>query len=1030
MTWRTSIRSVLSSPPVRSSLLSIVTLFALAAPAAAQEGTVAGTVVASGSNDPLASAQVFVIGGSQRAVADDQGHFRIAGITGPSVTLEARRIGYRAGRVTVRNGDARARIVLVASPTSLEAIVVSSTGGMAEKKAIGNSVATVDAAAVTEIAPINSLQGLINGRAPGVVIQTATGAVGAGGRIRVRGNASFSLSNEPLLYIDGVRVNNSPASGPQNQSFGSSSISRINDINPNDVESIEILKGPAAAALYGTEASNGVIQVITKKGSGGAPKWSVVARQGVNYVQNWQGRFWTNYGTLPRAGSSVIDTLPITIAQIRDTLAAYNFNPDIFRTGRKQETEMSVTGGSDLFSYYASGNYLDDGGAEPNNYTRKVSGRLNLGLSPTPSFRVSVSAGAVAGPTYLSAEAGSGGRVWTLTAPSPSNCSDPWEHCLFSAIPEHYDQAYNYWQDLNRISTSVRFDHTPATWFTHRLTAGVDHTAEQNVMYTPRINELIPSTTVGTDALGSKDVEDRQVTYSSLDYAATASRSLGSTITTSTTVGTQYYRDNTHFTHAAGCVFPLPGLLDISATTRACSYMPLPLEDGFGNATLGVYGQEQVGWRDMLFLTAAVRSDNSSAFGTNYSRAVYPKFSVSWVASQSSFMREHAPALNELRFRAAYGEAGKAPATYSAVRTLVPSPGSGDAPSVTAGNPGNANLRPERGKEVELGFDASALNDRVSMEFTYYRKRTFDAILDRELAPSLGFSGAPVASPGTQPFNAGQIFNAGTELLVRATPLKSDRVNWDASFSLATNGNRVVDLGTPGVSFVTAGTYGRHQVGAPVGAWFEQRVTGGTFDPTTKKATATCDDGNGGSMPCAGADGAFGTNDDAPNVYLGRSTPPTEGSFSSTFTFFSRFRVYGLVDWQSGWRKMNGNERIRCTISNTCRENYYPQEYDAARIAQIQSNRNLVDFLIQDASFAKLREVTFSFDAPEHFAQRLRASRASLSLSGHNLHTWTKYPGLEPEAMFLGGSRGNFFAWEQTTLPQLTQWTASLSLTF
>jgi hypothetical protein len=135
------------------------------------------------------------------------------------------------------------------------------------------------------------------------------------------------------------------------------------------------------------------------------------------------------------------------------------------------------------------------------------------------------------------------------------------------------------------------------------------------------------------------------------------------------------------------------------------------------------------------------------------------------------------------------------------------------------------------------------------------------------------------------------------------------------------------------------------------------------------------------------------------------------------------------VDWQTGWKKMNGNLRVRCTVAVRCFENYYPAQSDPAIVAQIQSNRNLVDFLIQDASFAKLRELTLSYQIPDRFTQQLHASRASIAVSGHNLHTWTKYPGLEPEAMFLGGSRGTFQSWEQTTLPQLTQWTVSLSLT-
>jgi len=136
------------------------------------------------------------------------------------------------------------------------------------------------------------------------------------------------------------------------------------------------------------------------------------------------------------------------MAQIRDTLGFYGFNRDVFRNGRKQQTELSVNGGSDVFSYFASGNYLDDAGAEPNNYQRKASGRVNLGVAPSQNFRIAINAGAVAGPTYLSCEAGCGGRVWTLTATTPANCANKWTHCLYSSIPEAYDETYNFWQDM------------------------------------------------------------------------------------------------------------------------------------------------------------------------------------------------------------------------------------------------------------------------------------------------------------------------------------------------------------------------------------------------------------------------------------------------------------------------------------------------------------------------------------------------------------------------------------------------------
>ena len=302
----------------------------------------AGTVTAAGSQEPLLGAQVTVIGGSQRATSDERGRFRVTGLSdavGASITLEVRRIGYREQRVSAHVGDANVGVQLPVNPTSLEAVVVTGTAGATEKRALGNAVTTLNAAEITDVAPITSMQQLLNGRAPGVVIMPASGAVGTGSQVRVRGLASFSLGNNPLLYVDGVRVNNAAATGPANQSFSSSTISRLNDINPEDVESIEILTGPSAATLYGTEASNGVINIITKKGASGQARWNVNLRQGVNYLQDWKTRFPTNYGHI-----GGVATAPI-VALNMDSLITGN-GGDLFRNGRHQETEIAVSGGT------------------------------------------------------------------------------------------------------------------------------------------------------------------------------------------------------------------------------------------------------------------------------------------------------------------------------------------------------------------------------------------------------------------------------------------------------------------------------------------------------------------------------------------------------------------------------------------------------------------------------------------------------------------------------------------------------------
>jgi TonB-linked SusC/RagA family outer membrane protein len=980
------------------------------APALAQ-GTIAGTVITEGTNAPVASAQVSVVGQNVGTVADVAGRFRLTlpQQTG-EVELDVRRIGYRQARVRAQIGDENVRVVLTERSIDLEAVVTTGTIGATARKELGNAVPVIDAADVVNKGTVKSLQDLLNGRAAGVVIQPATGAVGSGSRIRVRGVGSFALRNEPLIYIDGVRTANDPATGPTNQAFGSSSISRLNDINPDDIESIEIVKGPAAATLYGTEASGGVIQIITKKGSAGRARWNLTMKAGINYLDDPEGRFWVNYqcSITPPAGTfcPAANILTLDIVE-REKQAGRN----IWQTGQLSDIDLNVTGGSPTFNYFLGGGIENSEGAEANNGLRRHSARANLTLVPSDKVTVGFNVGYVNGLIKLSPEAGFGGRVWTTVLADPRNLSAP-NRGFHSLTPEWYDAIYHFDQRVDRITGGLLLTHTPLPWFRHRLNLGLDRTAENNITFFPRDDGLRQN--VGTDALGFKAINDRRIVYSTVDYAATGQWTLTPSLATSTSIGAQYYRTLTDSIFASGSVFPAPGLTALSATTTSRTNAQDILED----VTVGVYVQQQLSWRDRLFLTAAIRADDNSAFGQNFDRVYYPKFSASWVVSDESFFA--LPFLNTFRLRGAYGESGKQPATYSAVRSYVGATGPNDVAAVTPQFIGNPDLSPERGKEFEGGFEAGLLNDRLGIEFTYYNKRTVEAILDRETPPSIGI-------PGTQPFNAGEIRNSGIELLARGKPLSIGFLDWDLSVSLATNDNEVVSLGPAFDSlalnrqWVTAATAIRHQVGFPVGSWFEKRITSATL-VNGVATNIMCDDGAGGSVPCA----------NAPLVYLGRTTPEFEGAVTSTFTLWKNLRLFGLVDFKRGYRKLDGNTRVRCGFfGGRCRENIFPQEYDPRRIAAIQSNNTLIDYLIDDASFTKLREVSATYTLPAAWAAYARASTASISVAGRNLYTWTKYGGLEPEAFFLGGSRGGSHSiWEQTTLPQLAQWVVAINLGF
>ena len=233
---------------------------------------------------PIAGARVAVVGDTQVTTTDGRGRFRLAQLQGAEVDLEIHMIGFRPGRVTARIGDQAVQVVLEERAVALDEVVVTGTAGAAEKRTLGNAVGEVDASFITQRAPISDVQNLLNTRVAGVMVLPGSGNLGTGGATRIRGVSSLSLPNEPLLYVDGVRVNNDPAAGPNIRQ--GRQVSRMNDLNPEDIASIEIIKGPAAATLYGTEASSGVIQIITKRGVTGRPTLELRTQQGGTWLAN------------------------------------------------------------------------------------------------------------------------------------------------------------------------------------------------------------------------------------------------------------------------------------------------------------------------------------------------------------------------------------------------------------------------------------------------------------------------------------------------------------------------------------------------------------------------------------------------------------------------------------------------------------------------------------------------------------------------------------------------------------------------
>jgi TonB-dependent SusC/RagA subfamily outer membrane receptor len=514
-------------------------------------------VVDAQSGQPLDGVQVGVVGGGPGALTGPDGRFRLGDVPGPRVTLLVRRVGFRGLTETVAVGRTDLRLALTEAPRVLDQVIVTGTAQPVERRALGNAVTKIDAAAAQQTAPATSLTSLINGRAPGVVLVSGSGAVGAGPRFRVRGSASLSLGDQPLVYIDGVRLASDVATGPATQGpFGV--VSRLNDLHPDDVESIEIVKGPAAATLYGTEANNGVIQVITKRGRSGRASLAADVRHGANWFADARDRIGYTYNRNPVTGE-IQAWSAVEQEAARGT--------PIFTTGGTQQYNASLSGGGQQARYFVSSGYAREAGIEPTNEMWRYAGRANLTVAPAPGVDVNASVALTQQETLLPLEATTGVWYSTFFGQAPRTRADSLRRGFFSAPPEAWWSAFENSQRVGRTIGSLTVNHRLGGWFTQRLTAGYDEVGEHNVNLAQRMGpELRQFFGNPVSQNGNKTSVRRDLTVASVDYAGTARARLPRGITSATSGGAQFFRRNTSVLGARGEGFPTAGLTQVGST--------------------------------------------------------------------------------------------------------------------------------------------------------------------------------------------------------------------------------------------------------------------------------------------------------------------------------------------------------------------------------------------------------------------------------------------------------------------------------
>ncbi|MGH7498297.1 MAG: SusC/RagA family TonB-linked outer membrane protein [Gemmatimonadales bacterium] len=974
---------------------------ATSVPSALLADSVITGVVVNAQGAPLPGLRLEVVGTTLQVNTDADGAFRLGGLSSRKVTLRISGIGYRPRTQTVDVGSRNLRLVMTEAPFNLDELVVTGVPGATEKRALGNAVGQLNPTDLTDVVPVADVTDMLNGRIPGVALNRGGGLAGTSGTVTIRGRSSMSLPPTPLIYIDGVRVSSDFGFRGSGQSYAD--FNALDLVDPEDIEKIEVIKGPSAATLYGTEASAGVIQIITKKGAGGGKaKIDLSIRQGTNWFMDAEGRIPINYWKNPATGEIVTENL-VALEDARGT--------PIFRSGHTQDYNLNLSGGTEQLGYYTSLNYDRDEGVTKDNHSGRTSARARVTFKPTSTVQVDASTGFSLIDTRLPLLGGLATSVSNIYYGSPSTLDTPLRG--FWQMPAEIQRSiYSNNYNQRRTIGGLEVKHRPASWFEQRLAIGLDLGSNEQDTYSPRLApELVQF--VGTSGVtGSRVLREEAVQNLTFDYSGTATWRPSSTLEAKTSLGAQHYRKATDYQTATAQNFPAPGLKAISAAS-----VRQVTQDRIENNTLGVFAQQQLGYKGRLYLTGALRVDDNSAFGKNFDFVTYPKMSASWVINEEPFWK--VGFVNSLKLRAAYGASGQQPTANAAVRTYGPIIGEGDQPGLVPQAVGNPDLKPERGEEIEAGLDANLFHDRIGLEFTYYRKRTKDAILLVNVPPSSGFY------PNQQYTNAGTIKNNGAEMLVSAQVVNGRSVGLNLSASVSTNHNEILKL-ADGIPFINSGWIpNRNQPGYPVSSYFFKRVVSAELDADHKPINVLCDGGPGNAPVACNV---------APRVFIGQPEPTWEGSVSSTLSLGRSLQLYANVDFKLGWSTYDWATYSRCVGRPLCDISVSPEKYDAITLAEQDLARTFEGgYYVTKMGFAKLREVALSYTLPNQWARALGATNAVVSIAGRNLHTWTNYHNLpDPEVSFKppGQSSDRDSPWTLGVNPLPTQFITTVHLTF
>ncbi len=958
---------------------SCIVLFFLIAPVlVVGQDVVSGTITDADQGGPLPGVNVVVKGTATGTTSDFDGNYELRVNSFPA-TLVFSFIGYATKELEV-SGPSTLNVQLDETATGLEEVVVTGLATSVKRSNAANAVASVSADELTGRTPPQTLDGALAGKFTGAQITAASGAPGGGMSVKLRGVTSINGQGQPLYIIDGVYVNNnsifagglnevSNAAGGGASSTDSqdNASNRIADINPDDIQNIEILKGASASAIYGSRAAAGVIIITTKKGKSGKTKVNVSQALGWNEAVNLLGqRDWDAALAESVFGEGALYTAAESAGRLRD------YEKEIYgEKGFITNTNLSISGGGDKTSFFGSFTNNEEEGIVKRTGASKQSFRLNLDHRITDHIKLAVTG------NYIRSSADRGffnndNRNTTIGI-SLFN-TRPWDYLLPDEngnYPDHPANASNPIQTrdlmtnneaVSRLiaggSLDVNIFRTDNQSLKLILKAGFDTYTLKNTVYFPRELQFMSPAVGGVDGLTAEgNTQNKDANYSAfLVHNFELDNDLR--FTTQAGVTNEQFSQNTVRVTSTGLIASESNV-DQAANTKVSQFRLLQEDSGF-------FVQEEMNYQDKIVATLGLRGDKSSNNGDANQFFYYPKASAAVNIHNFDFW--NVEQLNQLKFRAAYGEAGNF-APYGALfTTYINSLISGNVGIITPTTLGDPSIQPERQKEFEVGLDAGLFNNKVTLELTWYNKKVEDLILQADNEPSSGYT--------FRWANAGALENKGGEIGINIDAFDTEDFSWDSGISWFKNKSKITKL--------TVNSFDTQGFGTGLGTF---RIEEG------KSATQI-----------------VGNDADGNVRVLGDAEPDFQMSFNNSFKY-KNFSLSFLWHWKKGGDNVNLS-RLLSDFGGTSGD-YDEISLDPDGVINNGDYRigaflgGFADPFVEDASYLKLREIGLYYNLPSSTLERLfngNVSTVKVGFSGHNIISIFDYNSYDPEVSNFGST--------------------------